>query len=165
MGIDLIDLAFRLERKLGLGGFMRARALKVAALLSMCWLPLSCGPSVTAVLDSAEVAVQPVVDALRAYRSRHAGYPAALDDLVRDGLLPRLPAHHAEKLEYEVSDHRDIFLLAISQHDYSFQVGPGDTFYRCLFSDVGRWQSLKGYPGLARHLEDPTYPGDSEMER
>jgi hypothetical protein len=130
----------------------------------MCWLQSACGPSVTAVLDSAEVAVQSVVDALQAYRSRHDGYPAALDDLVRDGLLPRLPAHRAAGLKYEVSDNRGIFLLAISQHDDSFQVGPGDTFYRCFFSDVGRWQSLGGYPGLARHLQDPKYPSDSEME-
>ncbi len=141
------------------------RVLKVAAILSMCWLQSACGPSVTAVLDSAEVAVQPVIDALRAYRSRHDGYPAALDELVRDGLLPQLPAQVAEGLKYEVSGKRDVFLLAISQHDHSFQVGPGDTFYRCYFSDVGRWQSLVGYPGLTRHLKDPKYPSDSEMER
>ena len=141
------------------------RALKVAAILSMCWLQSACGPSVTAELDSAEVAVRPMIDALRAYRSHHDGYPAALDDLVSDGLLPRLSAHGAKGLEYEVSGKRDVFLLAIYQHDHSFQVGPGDTFYRCYFSDVGRWQSLGGYPGLTRHLEDPKYPRDSEMER
>ena len=60
-----------------------------------------------------------------------------------------------------------MFLLAISEHDDSFQVGPGDTFYRCYFSDVGRWQSLVGYPGLTRHLKDPEVSerfGDGTVE-
>jgi hypothetical protein len=141
------------------------RSLKVAAILSLCWVQSACGPDgpggpeATAILNSAEVAVQPVLDTLRFYRSQHGRYPASLNELVGNGLLSRLPAHGAESLEYAVSGDRAVFLLAIGQQAYSVG-GPGDTLYRCFYSDVGRWLSLGGYPGLAKHLEDPTYPQD-----
>ena len=45
-----------------------------------------------AIASSAKAALKPLLSALFTYHRQHGRYPVALDDIVRDSLLPKLPA-------------------------------------------------------------------------
>jgi hypothetical protein len=74
-------------------------------------------PEEEAIVSSARVALQPVIEALETYHRQYGRYPAALDNLVHASLLARFPELPPAKLaldsglEYRSSPKPDFFVL------------------------------------------------------
>lgn len=102
-----------------------------------------CAPSKATLFARGEAACQPILVALREYHVRHGHYPAALDELVADGLLDAVPeqpnAAGADKrpLEYHADPDTDIFRLSFA-YDIHPTYGLGEVVRDYFVSDEGK---------------------------
>lgn len=120
-------------------------------------LALGCTADVKQTLNEGQQMVQPVVNALKDYYSKHGVYPKDLDTLVVDKYIKEVPILPKKsgtvgvwQLSYQVSPDKSFYYLHFS-YDFPNAIAPPDLFTCYIISYKPEWK-IKSYPPIFQTL-------------
>jgi hypothetical protein len=116
------------------------------------------GPSTEEILLGGERACQPVIESLETFHGMLGHYPETLDEMVREGLVQKVPelpsvrgAYSKYGPDYQANRSLDFFRLSFGYY-VPEGIGPGDTHWRTYESDNQKGWVNSGQPGPIEDL-------------